>query len=104
MSLNTTNSPLSYHVDEGDIKLIGFIDRFTVNTLIKGIDISKIGDEQLTLDFSGVEKVDTAGLAWILKVMAQARQSGQIVTLNAMPNQLVNLAEISGVEQLLVSV
>ncbi|MCJ8268055.1 MAG: STAS domain-containing protein [Psychrosphaera sp.] len=99
-----SESTLSYQVDEGDIKLTGFIDRFTVPTLIKGIDISKISIEHLVIDFSAVEKVDTAGLAWILKVMSQARQSGQTVKLTAIPEQLVNLAEISGVEQLLVSV
>ncbi|NQZ08553.1 MAG: STAS domain-containing protein [Algicola sp.] len=97
-------SPLSYQVDEGDIKLTGFIDRFTVPTLVKGIDISRISIEHLVIDFSAVEKVDTAGLAWILKIMSQARQSGQTVKLTAIPEQLVNLAEISGVEQLLVSV
>lgn len=99
-----SSSTLSYQVDEGDIKLTGFIDRFTVPTLIKGIDISRISIEHLVIDFSAVEKVDTAGLAWILKIMSQARQSGQTVKLTAIPEQLVNLAEISGVEQLLVSV
>ncbi len=98
-----SNSSLSYQVDEGDIKLTGFIDRFTVPTLVKGIDISRISIEHLVIDFSAVEKVDTAGLAWILKIMSQARQSGQTVKLTAIPEQLVNLAEISGVEQLLVS-
>lgn len=96
-------STVSYHVDEGDIQLSGFIDRFTVPTLIKGINISKIGQEQLTIDLSQVEKVDTAGLAWILKVMSQARQSGQLVTLATMPPQLCHLAQVSGVEALLES-
>jgi phospholipid transport system transporter-binding protein len=103
-SLESEKSTLSYQVDEGDIKLTGFIDRFTVPTLVKGIDISRISIEHLVIDFSTVEKVDTAGLAWILKIMSQARQSGQTVKLIAIPEQLIDLAEISGVEQLLVSV
>jgi phospholipid transport system transporter-binding protein len=96
-------SEVTFQIDDGDIKLSGFIDRFTVNQLIGGINISKINDEHLTLDLADVKKVDTAGLAWLLKVMAQAGQSGQTVQLNAIPSQLLDLAQISGVEQLLVS-
>lgn len=97
------SSKLTYQVDGGDIKLGGFIDRFTVTTLIKAIDISKISCEHLVINFAEVQKVDTAGLAWILKVMAQAKQAGQSVALTTLPKQLINLAEISGVEQLLAS-
>jgi phospholipid transport system transporter-binding protein len=93
----------TYAVNEGEIKLSGYIDRFTVNDLVNNIKIDKICNELLVLDLAEVTRVDTAGLAWILKVRAQASHSGQTVKLNEIPTQLLNLAKISGVEQLLVS-
>lgn len=77
------------------------VDRFTVNQLLKGIDIAKISEEHISIDFAAVERVDTAGLAWLLKVMGQARSAGQCVALKSLPVQMLNLARTSGVEQLL---
>lgn len=70
-------------------------------SLVKCIDLRKIVDEHLTLNFSQVERVDTAGLAWLLKFMGEARQTGQSVNLQELPAQLFKLAKTSGVDQLL---
>ena len=92
----------TFIINDGEIKVSGYIDRYSVSGLIKQIKLEHIGCKQLSLDLSDVKKVDTAGLAWILKVIAQAEQAGQSVKLNEVPPQLLNLAQISGVEQLLV--
>lgn len=91
----------NFTVDNGNIALCGMVDRFTVGALLKGIDLGKIDAEQLVVDFSAVERVDTAGLAWLLKMLGQARTNGQCIALKALPEQLLNLARTSGVEQLL---
>lgn len=94
-------SALSFSIDNGIVGLVGFIDRNTVPQLLKGIELDKLNFEQLTLDLSGVEKVDTAGLAWILKVKAHAERSGQVLVLQHVPTQLTDLAELGGVNTLL---
>ena len=96
-----SDNKLCYTVDDGVIALNGFIDRFTVPQLIKGIKLNKLNQEHLTIDMAGVEMVDTAGLAWILKVKAHADKSGQTVKLTTIPEQLSNLARLSGVDSLL---
>lgn len=95
------DSTLSFSIDNGIITLVGLIDRNTVPELLKGIRLDKLNFEQLTIDMSGVDKVDTAGLAWILKVKAHAERSGQTLALKQVPTQLVRLAELGGVDSLL---
>ena len=96
-----TDSTLAFSIDNGIIELVGMIDRNSVPNLLKGIRLDKLNFEQLTLDLSGVEKVDTAGLAWILKVKAHAERSGQALVLKQVPSQLTRLAELGGVDTLL---
>ena len=88
-------------LNNGEIALVGMVDRNTVPVLLKGIELSKFNHEQIVLDFSQVDKVDTAGLAWILKVKAHAEHSGQTLKLNNIPAQLCSLAQLGGVNNLL---
>jgi phospholipid transport system transporter-binding protein len=48
-----------------------------------------------------LQHVDTAGLAWLLHQLSQAKQLGIHVTLRNMPQQLTSLAEVSAVFDLL---
>lgn len=98
-----TNNGVSYRIDDCVIRISGHIDRHTVPGLMRTLDIGQLCDERFGVDFSEVVKIDTAGLAWILKIMAQGKQAGQAVDLIAVPPALLNLAAISGVESLLLS-
>ncbi|MFT4924335.1 MAG: phospholipid transport system transporter-binding protein [Phenylobacterium sp.] len=92
---------VAIEVKDSLICLSGQVDRYTVPELIRGVDISVFGHEHITVDFSAVTQVDTAGLAWVLKLLGKARQLGVTVALQALPQQLINLASISDVDQLL---
>lgn len=52
-------------------------------------------------DLAGLVHVDTAGLAWLLQQLAQAKQRGVNVVLLNMPLQLRSLAAVSDVLTLL---
>ncbi len=52
-------------------------------------------------DLAGLQHVDTAGLAWLLQQLAQAKQRGIEVSLLNMPQQLQSLAAVSAVLPLL---
>lgn len=53
------------------------------------------------LDFSQVDEVDTAGLAWLLRLLALAKDKNIILELYALPEQLIRLAKISHVDTML---
>jgi phospholipid transport system transporter-binding protein len=54
-----------------------------------------------TLDFSGVDAVDSSALALIFSAMRQARQGGHSLTCTGLPASFTTLAELYGVSDLL---
>jgi len=52
-------------------------------------------------DLAGLKHVDTAGLAWLIQVLSQARAKNLQVQLRGMPVQLRSLATVSDVLSLL---
>jgi phospholipid transport system transporter-binding protein len=52
-------------------------------------------------DLAGLKHVDTAGLAWLIQVLAQAKAKSLQVQLRGMPAQLRSLALVSDVLSLL---
>ena len=54
-----------------------------------------------TLDLSGVTHGDSAGLACLLAVMADAARGGRALQLRGLPEHLAALAQVCGVGQLL---
>jgi phospholipid transport system transporter-binding protein len=71
---------------------VGSLLRELQPQLAKGID---------TLDFSGVETVDSAALALVFSAMRQARQAGRTLTCSGLPASFITLAELYGVSELL---
>lgn len=98
-----TTHNLSVSVEAGTIHLVGQLDRFTVTKLDKDIHLKRFSDEKVMVNLTDVSKVDTAGLAWILKVKATADQAGQHFGLIQAPSELMVLARLSGVESLLAT-
>ena len=60
------------------------------------------GASELELDLSAVTRADSAGIALLLELLAQARQGGVQLRLTGLPDQLVQLVRANGVEQLLL--
>jgi phospholipid transport system transporter-binding protein len=54
-----------------------------------------------TLDFGGVETIDSAALALIFSAMRQARQAGRTLACTGLPASFTILAELYGVSELL---
>jgi phospholipid transport system transporter-binding protein len=54
-----------------------------------------------TLDFSGVESVDSAVLAFVFSAMRHARQAGRTLVCSGLPTSFTPLAELYGVSSLL---
>ena len=56
---------------------------------------------KVQFDFSGLQTIDTAGLAWLLQQLAIARSSDVKIELCNVPQQLLSLAEVSAITALL---
>jgi len=56
---------------------------------------------QLVFDFKQINKVDTAGLAWICALLEQANSKNCQLSLVNLPDQLLKLAKLSGVDSFL---
>ncbi len=57
--------------------------------------------QQAIFDLAAIRHVDTAGLAWLLQVLAQAKAQSLQIRLAAVPTQLKSLAAVSDVLSLL---
>jgi phospholipid transport system transporter-binding protein len=56
----------------------------------------------LQLDLAGVERSDSAGLALLVGWVRLARQCGGTITFLNVPQQLLGLARVGGVDQVLI--
>ena len=61
-------------------------------------------EERVRLDFGGVERINSAGLALVIEWMREARQGGWTIELINPPEELLAVARICDVEELLQSV
>lgn len=92
--------------DKGVIRVHGHLDR---DTLAKNWWPSLSSSErsmleknsQCTFDLAEVERVDSAGLAWLINAIRDGRQHGVKVQLTDVPEKLMKLAKISDVDTLL---
>ena len=84
---------------ENRIDVIGDIDRFnlTDSALFRFSDMAS----DVTVELKHVTSVDTAGVAFLLKLVAFYQKQNVSVTLTNPPTQLIALAEISNVLGLL---
>ena len=56
---------------------------------------------EVKFDFNGLDNIDTAGLAWLLQQLAQAKRRGITIALCNVPKQLLSLADVTAVRALL---
>lgn len=61
--------------------------------------IVKIG--AIEIDLANVERSDTAGLAWLINIVKDAKANKVMVSFKSVPDKLLNLAELSGAKQIL---
>mgnify|MGYP001029097932 FL=1 len=92
--------------DKGNVVVHGHLDR---ETLSKNFWDSLNGNERSTLinnkgclvDLSDVERADSAGLAWLINAVRDAKQNGVSMSLYKMPEKLRKLAKISDADSFL---
>lgn len=91
-ALSIVESPKGHFVLNGDLNR---------NTIPNAPESSIAVSHPLFIDMTGVEHTDTAGLAWLINLLKQARQQGLKCELKGLPKTLINLAKISDVDSFL---
>ena len=90
---------VSFQLDQDVLNVKGPLERFHLGA--KHLYRFPRHQGKLRIDLRGVTNLDTAGLAWLLKVIAYYQKKQCDVSVIQVPNQLIALAEISNVLELL---
>ena len=88
-------------VDAGHLRVMGVLDFSTVTALFSQIHQLGGSTDDLELDFSSLERSNSAGLALLLELLDAARKQNRKITFSGIPPQLLDLARMSNVEHLL---
>ena len=87
----------------GQFSLVGELSFETVPGLVSAGEQLFQSAGEVWLDLSQLERSDSAGLALLVNWLRQARNRQCQLSFQQVPGQLLGLARVSGVDQLLVS-
>lgn len=85
----------------GNYYVSGVLDFSTVTALLTQIHTLAGLDSEMTLDFSGLERANSAGLALLMELLADARNRDRVMHFKGIPEKLIDLARMSNIEHLL---
>jgi len=85
----------------GEFSLTGDLSFETVPGLVASGRQLFSGADEVRLNLAGVGRSDSAGLALLVSWLRLARQQGKQLSLQEIPQQLIGLARVSGVEHIL---
>jgi phospholipid transport system transporter-binding protein len=80
--------------------------RLVFSTASELLDVSRglfAGSTAISIDLGGVTKVDSAGLALLLEWLRWGWAEGRTVRFTSLPEKLLAIARLSGVEDMLVT-
>ena len=89
------------HLPEGQFLLSGELNRDTVMDSWSLRNQGFTQQKEILLDLAGVSHVDTAGLAWLVNLVADCQKLKVQLKLSNVPITLLKLAKISDVEGIL---
>lgn len=88
-------------VGEGAFRVTGHLGFASATALYRqGLRMFE-GSPRLAIDLAGAERVDSAGLALLVEWTRRARLAGQEIRFLHMPEQLLQIARVSGLEAVL---
>ncbi|MFT5756591.1 MAG: phospholipid transport system transporter-binding protein [Alteromonadaceae bacterium] len=82
----------------GKSMVVGELIRTTITKSFETKSKNLFSSQKMIVDLSQVKKVDTAGLAWLLYIVEQANLKSCSLTFIHVPQELLKLAALSGVD------
>ncbi len=87
---------------EGRYRLEGELSFASVELALKKTAEIFVAPARMVFDLAGVAKVDSAGLALLLEWLRQARAAGVELHYTNLPRQLMAMAQVAGVDEILI--
>ena len=103
MKLAQSNSLLNAQLkeaDDGRLLVSGELSMATVPGLLRQAHW-QAGDAEICIDLQGVERADSAGVALLVEWQRTARQQQRNIRFQSIPPQMLAIARLSGVDELL---
>lgn len=85
----------------GDIAVSGTLGFNEVEAVLNDSHVFFDGQADLVFDLDQVNKTDSAGLALLLDWMKRAKKSGQSIGFKKIPKQMLDIAHVSGLDDIL---
>lgn len=87
---------------DNGLALSGDLDKHSVPQVLNQLTgLITAGNDTLRLDLSKVSRADSAGIALLLQCMRRARQLGRDIRFAHIPDQMMAIARVSGLGQVL---
>ena len=102
MSRIQTSKAKLESLGEGRFRVSGILDASTVSGVLDESARKFAGISSITVDLSHVTESDSAGLALLLEWLRVTRRAGAKIFLHEVPQQIMALARISEVDDLLL--
>ena len=87
----------------GRVIVAGSVTFATAGDLLRASQALFEGQKAITVDLGAVTSVDSAGLALLIEWLRRARSDGRAVTYTGLPDKLVAIAKLSGVDAMLAT-
>lgn len=97
----STESDFELVRSPGKLSVEGVLSFDTAAVALKMIQAAMAADDVGELDLGAVRQCDSAGLACVLAVAAEADQRGRAFRVTRMPKGMQALAQVCGVDQLM---
>jgi len=88
-------------LDEGNLIVSGTLSFVGVVPVLEMSKSFFSGSSPLVFDLAAVEKIDSAGLALLVEWMCMAEKSGQNISFKNPSKQLIDIAKVSGLDEVL---
>lgn len=86
---------------DGSWLLQGELDFMSVPALLQHAGMNMLGRELVTVDLKGVTRADSAGLALLVEWLRESESAGNRIEFVNVPAQLLSIARVCGLEQIL---
>lgn len=86
---------------DGALRLVGCLGFDTVTAIYREANNHLSGNGRLIVDLAAVERADSAGLALLVEWTRQAAAAGRELRFRNMPEQMLRIARVSGLEAVL---
>ena len=94
------NSAKLVQHNDGLVEVYGSLHHDTVSSLYDRINFNQLSDQNVLIDLSAVEGVDSAGLALCLFWISQAQSQIVAISFRGVPEQMRRLASMNRVDDL----